>query len=310
MTLLAVTRPTRALSALPIAALAALLLAVPGSAAAGQPGCGDVITKSTKLSADVVCELGDAGAVGPDGKRFALLVNANNVKLDLAGHSVTVPFRFAGGDFDGSVGVFRRHHVTIANGRLGETVRLQDSHHNSLRNLEVGGYIGGMVLDASRANSIRHVDVGGDQGSVLLQNGSNRNVLAYSNLHADNGLQLIGSDRNVIKRNRSCSSVVPINVLRGSDRNVISRNDTSCGGFAANIQVVEGARRNAVVGNLANGHPDGDGILVSDPSTLLVANTANDNSGLGINAVAGTRGWGNQASGNGNPAQCAGVVCS
>ncbi|HYP48716.1 MAG TPA: NosD domain-containing protein [Thermoleophilaceae bacterium] len=311
MTLSAVTRSRRALTALPVAALTALSLAVPGSALAAQVDCGDVITKSTTLSADVVCQPGDAGAVARDGKRYALLVGANHVKLNLAGHSVEVPFRFAGGEFDGSVGVYGRHHVTIANGRLAETVLLRSSHHNRLHHLRVDGFIGGVVLDASRANRISHADVSGDQGSsVLLQNGSHRNVVAWSNLHADNGLQLLDSDRNVIKHNRSCSSVVPINVLRGSDRNLIRRNDVSCGGFMANIQVVEGARRNILVENLANSHPDGDGILVSDPSTVLIGNTANANSQLGINAVQGVDGWGNRASGNGNSLQCAGVVCS
>jgi hypothetical protein len=38
---------------------------------------------------------------------------------------------------------------------------------------------------------------------------------------------------------------------------------------------------------------------------------ANGNDDLGIEAVAGvTDGGGNQASGNGNPAQCTGVACS
>jgi hypothetical protein len=43
----------------------------------------------------------------------------------------------------------------------------------------------------------------------------------------------------------------------------------------------------------------------------VTANVANDNADLGIEAVPGVKdGGGNQASGNGNPAQCVGVVCS
>jgi hypothetical protein len=54
-----------------------------------------------------------------------------------------------------------------------------------------------------------------------------------------------------------------------------------------------------------------DGIDVESPATTITANLANDNTDLGIEAVAGvTDGGGNRASGNGNPAQCVGVRCS
>jgi hypothetical protein len=43
----------------------------------------------------------------------------------------------------------------------------------------------------------------------------------------------------------------------------------------------------------------------------VAGNTANNNGNLGILAVPGTiDGGGNNASGNGNPAQCVGVSCS
>jgi hypothetical protein len=54
-----------------------------------------------------------------------------------------------------------------------------------------------------------------------------------------------------------------------------------------------------------------DGIHVDSPSTTIEKNTANFNTALGIRAVPGvTDGGGNKAQGNGDPAQCTGVVCS
>ncbi len=46
-------------------------------------------------------------------------------------------------------------------------------------------------------------------------------------------------------------------------------------------------------------------------STILRRNTANGNGAFGIEAVPGvTDAGGNEAHGNGNPAQCTGVACA
>jgi hypothetical protein len=69
---------------------------------------------------------------------------------------------------------------------------------------------------------------------------------------------------------------------------------------------IPGARIKA---NRANGNGD-DGIDVRRAGTLLRANSANRNGDLGISAVAGViDGGANRAAGNGNPAQCAGIIC-
>ena len=53
-----------------------------------------------------------------------------------------------------------------------------------------------------------------------------------------------------------------------------------------------------------------DGILVSDPTTILSHNTVNYNVDFGIEAVPGVvDDGGNRAKGNGAPAQCLNVVC-
>jgi hypothetical protein len=63
-----------------------------------------------------------------------------------------------------------------------------------------------------------------------------------------------------------------------------------------------------MIGNTA-AHNEWDGI-VSGAGVTLARNTARHNGNLGINGEPGTiDGGGNRASGNGNPAQCVGVVC-
>jgi large repetitive protein len=57
-------------------------------------------------------------------------------------------------------------------------------------------------------------------------------------------------------------------------------------------------------------HSGDDGIDVRAPGTTVTRNTANDNHDLGIAAVPGViDGGGNQAAGNGNPAQCINIAC-
>ena len=53
-----------------------------------------------------------------------------------------------------------------------------------------------------------------------------------------------------------------------------------------------------------------DGIDVENASTTLVANRANENGDLGIEAVPGVQAHGNHAFGNGNPLQCLNVKCN
>ena len=78
---------------------------------------------------------------------------------------------------------------------------------------------------------------------------------------------------------------------------------------ADGIRVTPEAARVLVAGNRASRNPD-DGIDVDSPATTVTANVANDNGDYGIEAPGVTDGGGNRASGNGNPAQCLGVVCA
>jgi hypothetical protein len=84
-------------------------------------------------------------------------------------------------------------------------------------------------------------------------------------------------------------------------------------------EVVGTAKDGVLIGALTRGtvvdtnwsHQNADdGIDVNNATTTITANTTNNNGDLGIEAVAGVSdGGGNHATGNGNPAQCTGVVC-
>jgi hypothetical protein len=95
------------------------------------------------------------------------------------------------------------------------------------------------------------------------------------------------------------------------DQFVVADNTvTQTGLFEDGIRVEPQASGTLVERNLSSRHGD-DGIDVDSKATTVTANVANDNADLGIEAVPGVKdGGGNQASGNGNPAQCVGVVCS
>jgi hypothetical protein len=69
---------------------------------------------------------------------------------------------------------------------------------------------------------------------------------------------------------------------------------------------------NSVSGANGAGDPSSaDGIRIDAPGTFVRGNIATGNDGLGINAVkAVIDGGNNRASGNGDPRQCVGVVCT
>ena len=131
-----------------------------------------------------------------------------------------------------------------------------------------------------------------DGDGIAIENGSGnlvaRNVILDARKH---GIYLglneppIGGVDNVVRRN----------VARGSGED----------GF----KVRSKDHHSLLKGNLARRSGD-DGFDVESSSTKLVRNRAVGNDDLGIEAVPGViDGGGNQAHGNGNPAQCTNISC-
>jgi parallel beta-helix repeat protein len=125
------------------------------------------------------------------------------------------------------------------------------------------------------------------------------------------GVLLDDSSNNRIERNSALDDGANgISVTNASNNNRIRWNSASDNG-ADGILVDAASSGTLLVRNRAHRNANDDGIEVANPVATVTRNTANNNVDYGIEAVVGvTDGGGNTASGNGNAAQCANVVCN
>lgn len=274
-------------------------LAVPATAAATHVGCGSVITTKTTLDSDI-------GPCPGDG----LIVAANNVVLNLNGHTITGTGNGAG------VRAALVTGVVIKNGT-------------------VTGFHTGVQLDEADGNVVRAVTASQNVRGINVS-GSDNNKVVLNTLTNNGGdaIRLGLSSGNGVRGNVVTGNVFGISIADGSTNNVVSENQVTSNS-AFGIALFSGATNNRLIGNTVQLTSGGDGIVVAadspgtkvrrnttnqnaddgidveHPNTLIVDNTANDNGDLGIEAVPGVKdGGGNSASGNGNPLQCVGVSCS
>jgi Right handed beta helix region len=299
-------------------ALGLALASAQGQAFADHVSCGDVITEDTTLDSDV-----PFGGVGSECPRpgTALTIGADNVTLDLAGHEIR----------GGSIGVLNEGHdgVRIEDGGVfpgcgSPVILFRGADHNVLKNLRAGGGCSGVWLEDSDENRLVGNDFGAEDGGLQLRDGSDRNVIARNLLHGGvgGGLDIYDSDGNIVTRNfgfGEASFGPGLGVHSGSDnttlRRNILRNDPTGGGHDG-ISVEAGTTNTLLVRNQVTRwglnvalFGPGDGIQVDSPSTTLIRNSSNDNTGWGILAVPGViDGGGNTASGNG-VGQCLNVAC-
>ena len=231
--------------------------------------------------------------------------------LDLAGHTISGPGAYAT-QFAG-VRVARHAGVTIEKGTI-------------------SGFQAGVVLDESTAGHLTRLTArDNDQGINLAGGGGH--VVDKNELYGNgrDAIRLGLSSENLISKNEVTDNVFGIGVADFSARNVVQKNDLH-GNGAFGIAVFAGAsgnlvEKNEVAGTTGHGiqvssdalgssivknevRASGlDGIHVESPTTSLTKNTAVRNADLGIFAPGAVDGGGNQAGGNGNPAQCIGVAC-
>ena len=312
-----VASPKRLAGAM-VVALAVLGLAAADTASGQAVQCGHVVTRDIRLESDLVCPFGDSG----------LVIGADRVAVDLAGHRI-VGIVLAGGGggigIDNSAGFDR---VTVRNGTIsgfGRGVVLTGASHNRLLVLDVGE-VGSdaVVIEGGQRNTIA--------GSALMGRFLGLSVLSSDRIRiADNtangffaGAMSIRSNFGVIAGNRigttgpgsvsvsGSGNRLARNQVRGSidllagTANVVVRNWVVAG--VDGIFVSPSATGTTLRRNVAAGNAD-DGIDVESPGTILIRNTANDNGDLGIETVPGVVAVGNRAAGNGNPLQCLDVVC-
>lgn len=301
--------------------LAALTLAaVAPTAEARIVACGEVITENTVLSNDLDCAT-DA---------YALVIGADNVTLDLNGHTVTArPDQGPSTNgllSDGNDGIVIRNGTVVGTGGLGAGVIVFGSD-NRISNVTTGGYLS-LRVNGSR-NVVANSAING-YGALLE---GDQLLLRDSELPTGPGGSSLSGGRQRIVRNtfREAFFAGPNNVIRtntigraslATNASVFARNSgpdqlfiTGANNFVARnivtgglgIRVVAGAAGNYLRANVALRNEVG--FTIGEPSTVLLRNVANDNTGLGIDAVAGVVD-GNRAAGNGDPRQCVGVACS
>ena len=294
-------RRQRAPGPLLLVAMVTSMLAVTAAPVyASHVECGSLITADTTLDSDIGPCVGDA-----------LIVAADDITLDLGGHTVSGTGTSAG------VRVARHTGVEVTNG-------------------VIDGFHRGLVLDEADGNHIWSLTLRNNVRQGITVAGSDANLIEKNSILDNDGdaIRLGLSDGNIVRKNVAVGNVFGIGVADGSDGNLVEKNSVSAtdafGIAVFSTSTDNRVEKNSVLGtrlgdgivvaadssgtritkNVANGNAD-DGIDVDDPATTVTENTANDNADLGIEAVPGTTdGGGNRASGNGNPAQCTGVSCS
>jgi parallel beta-helix repeat protein len=297
----------------------------PAPASAADLNCGAILTQNTRLDRDLSCGTGDG-----------LVIGADNIVLNLNGHSISGPATFAPG---AGVRVASHHGVHVRNGTIrgfAEGVGLDNASATQVRNLFLTDNLRGVNLLSSSGNLVeRNVSVrngldgirlGFSSGNrvernIIVNNVFGINVADFSNdnriaenqisTSRDLGLGVVThADRNTITRNRVSGGVVDgITVTFSSNDTTVSQNE-SIGNGRDGLLVDASSLGTVLRRNMAHGNGD-DGMEVDSASSILTRNTANANRDLGIEAVPGvTDGGGNTAAGNGNPAQCTGVTCT
>ncbi|MBK8903182.1 MAG: right-handed parallel beta-helix repeat-containing protein [Anaerolineaceae bacterium] len=131
------------------------------------------------------------------------------------------------------------------------------------------------------------------------------------------GIGLAGSDGNLVENNDVSHSLAAGISIEGGLENIIRNNianDTNATGISVEAEAVDTFGNpipgNIIEGNAANNNL-GDGISVSAGGHTVTDNEAHNNAGYGISAGEFViDGGGNTASGNAEPEQCVGVVCT
>lgn len=307
------------------------MLATAPPALADPVACGDTITESVTLEADVTGCLGTG-----------LVVGAGGLTIDLNGHQIQSGIFNVAPGIDNSGG---HDDVRIKGGRItgfSTGVVLDGADDNVLRDLEVTGNGRGVVLAASDdsriagsevsgngsgprvgagivieggsdGNRIVDADVIGNQGDAvaILASGDNRVVDSTVTASVATAVRVADSPRTNVRGNTVSAATLAVSLTASDDSRVADN------GIAANVRVSDSddvrvarntARQISIVGGERDivrdntvGPISDDGIEVSATSVAarVIGNVSNGNFGDGIDVAApGTLIRGNTADGN------------
>jgi parallel beta-helix repeat protein len=250
-------------------AAAVALLAWSGAPrpARAQVACGETVTASVKLTADLAC-------TGP-----GLVVGADKITIDLGG------FTLSGDGDPGDVGVDNQgfDSVTLKNGTItefGEGVSIGgDAQKNTLSDLTVTNCSSDAIdlndADLAKVTGVTLIGSAGD--GVVMSGDAVGNRVEKSAIVANGGLGMfvVGTD-HVISKNEIAVNV--IGLLVGGSGTSVSANELYRNG-SDGVQVTGEAIelvKNTAIGN------GGEGFFVDGPAAVLEKNEA---SGSGQNGI-------------------------
>lgn len=255
-----------------VTTLAALL---PARGMAASAACGDALTTSVTLDADLVC-----GAGG-------LTVAADGIVIDLAGHTISGT---SGNGIDNALGFDR---VTVKNGRIDgfETGILHGGGEGHvIRDMRVQNGVSSIRLEAGvRFAKIQKSLVGNTTGRMIEVFGDD-NVVTQVVATNGGGLGItIYGNRNVVTKNTVTNALDGISLSDAASGTIIKGNAVANSRGSGIILVLAGGTGNVVTKNRCDGNKD-EGIMVAGgvADTLVSGNTVIGNL-IGIRIHTGER---------------------
>ena len=254
--------------------------ALPSTALAAGPNCGDTITRSTTLHRDLTNCPGDG-----------LVIGAPGVTLDLDGH--TIDGDGAGDDDQGVSNRGAYDRLTVVDGTVREFgigICTEGGADHRLRELRVvrNSDFGAILQDATRAEVTRNT-FHDDGISALVLGGADHALVARNTATGSSGyaFPLFATNDSAVRDNTFDGNEHGI-LLDGSRRNVVERNVlTHTAGSSIDLGN-RGNRGNRVEWNRLT--DNGDGIIVVNGQNTLVRH--NLVTGMGFFGSPDTAGFG------------------
>ena len=274
-------------------ALVSVALAALAAPAAGTPArsvvvsCGDTITQSVKLSADLNCPTG-----------IGLAIGANKIVLDLGGHTIT------GNTSSNGIVVQNYALVTIKNGTVSgfyDDVALQNAPETVISGIEARvAAQNGIVLTSSDLSTLTKVKVVGSQhnGIYIDSDGVSISKSTVSSSLGGSGIDLLGT-QDIVTSVSVFASVGSGIVAEGPGEQILKSTVQGTASGASGIHLINSSF-GLVSGTTVTG-AGSDGILVDATNGVsIVKNTVTGAGGSGINFLNTSSGGmvGNKVNGN------------
>lgn len=236
-------------------------------AAAAAVSCGEALTESVTLDADLACGMGDG-----------LVVFGDDIVIDLAGHTVT-------GQSEGINNTLGFNRTTVKNGRLSgfeDAILHGGGEGHVIKNVEITNGTSGITLgDGVRFAKIERSTVRGLFGSMITLSGDDNVVSKVVLVNGIGRAVAIFGNRNVVTKSTITGLGDGIVVFSGVSDTVISGN-TVCATQGAGIVVATGGGTGTTVTkNRCEGNGS-EGLVLQEADDSVVSGNTLIGNGLGM----------------------------